>query len=137
MAKQNITLDELLTAIKGASVKFKPTVLCQSGSGDISLSQPITDFDLISIEAGDNTDANPDNTLSCRLANSIEYKRAYVDVGHETDGTNTNSNPLVTESAYVHFMFMNARTLRIINQYNNVLFRVRGWKAVIEWGGVL
>lgn len=134
MATQSITLDELLNAIKNAKVVYEPTRLCGAASGTVTLSHPITDFDFITIEAGDDYDANPDNSLSCRLAKSIQFKRSYVDIGNDNDGQGSGANNITSASAHIQFMFMDATTFRIINMYNHGLLNVTGWKAKIEWG---
>ena len=141
MAKQNITLDELLTAIKGAKVSYVKTLIASNGKTfpeTITLARPITDFDFISIEAGDDTDGNPDNTLSLRLVDSITYNRMYADIGVDTNGGTPGGHDVgISNAAAAHitFMFLDANTLKIIYQSNNYLKRMYGWKSVIEWGG--
>ena len=141
MAKQNITLDELLTAIKGAKVSYAKTLIASNGDRSpqtITLARPITDFDFISIEAGDNTDDNPDNTLSLRLVDSITYNRMYADIGVDTNGGTPGGNDAGINNAvaaHITFMFLDANTFKIIYQSNNYLKRMYGWKSIIEWGG--
>ena len=140
MAKQNITLDELLTAIKGAKVSYAKTLIASNGDRSpqtITLARPITDFDFISIEAGDDTNGNPDNTLSLRLVDSITYNRMYADIGSDTNGGTPGNDAGINNAAAAHitFMFLDANTLKIIYQHNNFLKRLYGWKSIIEWGG--
>lgn len=140
MAKQSITLDELLTAMKGAKIKYEKTLLASMGSATtetFTLPHPITDYDFISIEAGDDVDNNPDNTLSLRLVDSITYKRHYADVGCDTDGGTPGNGSGINNAAaaWIGFMFLDATTFKVIYQHNHYLKRMYGWKSTIEWGG--
>lgn len=140
MAKQNITLDDIWNAMNGAKVEYEKHDLLPQLPGNISqtitLNRPITDFDFISIEAGDDTNNNPDNSLKLLLVNSITYNRAYMDSTFENDGaTPGNGANINFGSGFIYYMFVDATTFKIIYQCNHYLKRLYGWKSKIKWGG--
>lgn len=139
MATQSITLDELLTMIKNAKIKYTPTELYgytaigQDSSGSITLKDDIRNYDFVSIEAGDNSDDNPDNSLSLRLVDSITLNRSYCDIGLESNGTWTNGASF--GSAVSAYMFTSYTTMKIISAYNHNFQKIIGWKSSLDIGG--
>lgn len=140
MATKSITLDDIWNAMSSAKVEYEKHDLLPQLPGNISqtvtLNRPITDFDFISIEAGDDVNNNPDNSLKLLLVNSITYNRAYMDSTFENNGaTPGNGANINFDSGFIYYMFVDATTFKIIYQYNHYLKRLYGWKSKIKWGG--